>query len=64
MLNLTKCLSTAETFALIYWQALHVERQNALKCKEKIGLKLKLGNYAKTKVFVTSHLRYFLFKLL
>ena len=40
------------------------ERQNALKCKEKIGLKSESRNCEKTKLFLTYHLRYFLFKLL
>ena len=59
--NLTTCLLEAEIFALIHWQTLDVRKT---KCAEKIGLKLDFGNCEKTKVFLTWHLCYFLFKLL
>ena len=37
------------------------EASHALKRKQKFGLKLELGNSAKSKVFLTFTLRYFFF---
>ena len=40
-------------FAIIYWLELDVRKtSHALKCKEKIGLKVEFGNCGWTKVFL------------
>ena len=45
MLNLTKCLLTSETFALIHWQALDVRKTKCTELERKGWHKIGFGKF-------------------